>query len=279
MYRFGFKSFAQGASSLVENRTDVLIIGGMLGPAAVPLYSIPQALLTRIRGLVWTMSHALMPAFSELDAAGQRDRIHSMFHQASRLIVGVLTLFCVGSVSLGAPFIGLWVGDRYADEGAVILYLLTAYLFLGSVMPLGSRYLTAVGRHGILAKISAARALVNLGLSVGLAMPFGAPGVALGSLLATAFTIPLDWRAALRPMGTSLRTYFGFVLLPSVVPAAAFAAIAAAARYYGWTAAWPELLGTGLVCTLTFLALFAGLGLGAADRARLRRLLSGDRRG
>src|SRR5690606_33065671 len=50
---FGAKSFVQGISTRIENATDSLVIGFFLGPAMVPIYSIPANLVSYIRTLGW----------------------------------------------------------------------------------------------------------------------------------------------------------------------------------------------------------------------------------
>src|SRR5690606_20496836 len=72
---FGSKSFIQGIATRVENATDVLVIGFIMGPAMVPFYSIPANLTQHIRGLGWTLTHAFMPLFSGLSAKAEDEMI------------------------------------------------------------------------------------------------------------------------------------------------------------------------------------------------------------
>jgi len=218
MYRFGFKAFVQGTSTMVEARADTLIIGAFLGPALVVFYSIPLAIVSRIQGLLWTLTHATMPAFSSIDARGDRSEAESLFLTGSRGVVALMTLMVLGAVCLGKPFIELWVGGRYAAQGQAILVILAASMFLSNIVPLGSRYLTAMDRHGVLAKLGVRRALINICASLLLVHWYGPTGVALGTLIATTAVVHSEWSAVLNELGMSLTTYLTEVLRPVVVP-------------------------------------------------------------
>src|SRR5690606_23022854 len=84
---FGSKSFVQGISTRIENATDALVIGYFLGPAMVPFYSIPGNLVNYIRTIGWTLTHAFMPLFSQLDALDEREKIRTIYFNASRYVI------------------------------------------------------------------------------------------------------------------------------------------------------------------------------------------------
>jgi O-antigen/teichoic acid export membrane protein len=272
MYGFGAKSFVQNTAGLIEQRGDVLIIGGFLGPALVVFYSIPQALLAQIRNLIWNLTHAFMPMFSKMDSQGQHDRVKTYFFAGSRLMVGILTLFFIGAVTLGGPFISLWVGEKYISGNKIILYILAGYIYVGMMFPLGGRYMTAVGRHGALAKVGSIRALINLGISLALVLPLGLAGVALGSLLATLVIFPMEARAILGCLDMGLGSYLRSTLLPAVVPALAMSLLAVGGNVLGWTQNWLGFLLTGTIASLAFVLLYLVFGLRPEDRTRFIRL-------
>lgn len=278
MYRFGFKSFVQGIASRIETKADVLVIGTIVGPQAVVFYSIPQALSSRIRELVQVLSHVMMPAFAELHSSGKQERIVDVFMVSSRLIVGVLALLGGGVILLGGEFIRLWMGPDYAARGEVVLWCLVAYVCVGYLIPLESRYLTAINKHGILAKITIVRAVTNISLSLILVQFLGVVGVALGSLMATVMTAPVIWAAVFKNLGVSRRKYLREVLQPSVVAAVAMAAAVYALEHAQLHDGWIGLLEKASVATTVFVVLFLALGLTNEDRARLQGIVRSLRR-
>src|SRR5690606_8329400 len=105
---FGSKSFIQGIATRVENATDVLVIGFIMGPAMVPFYSIPANLTQHIRGLGWTLTHAFMPLFSGLSAKAEDEMIRRVFLLSSRYVVSILLAMGTAALILGVPFISVW---------------------------------------------------------------------------------------------------------------------------------------------------------------------------
>src|SRR5690606_2839991 len=93
---FGFKSFVQGIATRVENATDSLVIGFFLGPALVPIYSIPANLVNYIRTFGWTLTHAFMPLFSHLSALSEREKIRQVYFTASRYVISLIFLIGAG---------------------------------------------------------------------------------------------------------------------------------------------------------------------------------------
>lgn len=271
-YGFGFKSFLQNASTSIERRTDVIIVGSFLGPSTVVFYSIPQALLTRIRGFISTFTQALMPAFSQLDASGHGDLIRQIFLTNSRLVVAIISFFSVCAFTLGTPFVGLWVGIEYIVQAESIIYLLTAYLFIGSLVPLGNRYMTAVGRHGVLAKMYTIRAFINLASSLLLVKPLGLQGVALGSLIGAVAVFPFESRAILRCVNVGTLQYLRTTLLPVVFPAISMGGCAIVGRYCGWTDDWWGFFITGLISTVVYFLVYLFFGASPEDRSRILNL-------
>jgi O-antigen/teichoic acid export membrane protein len=211
--------------------------------------------------------------FSKMDSQGQHDRVKTYFFAGSRLMVGILTLFFIGAVTLGGPFISLWVGEKYISGNKIILYILSAYIYVGMMFPLGGRYMTAVGRHGALAKVGSIRALINLGISLALVQPFGPAGVALGSLIATLVVFPMESRAILGCLDMGLGAYLRSTLLPAVGPALAMSVLAAGGNVLGWTQDWLGFLLTGTIASLAFVLLYLVFGLRPEDRTRFMRLL------
>lgn len=277
MYRFGFKSFVQGIASRIEAKADVLVIGTIVGPQAVVFYSIPQALSSRIRELVQVLSHVLMPAFAELHSSREHERMINVFMVSSRLIVGVLGLLAVGVALFGREFMELWMGLEYAEKGQVVLWCLVGYVVVSYLIPLESRFLTAINKHGILAKIAIVRALLNITLSLVLVHFLGVVGVALGSVLATATTAPVVWAAVFKNLGIRRRRYLREVVRPTLLACVVMAVSAYAIQHAQLHDGWIGLIEKAIVSAAVFAAVFYSLGLTASDRARLMGLLRSTR--
>ncbi len=183
LFTFSIKTVVQGISTKIENATDSLVIGFILGPAMVPLYSIPANLVNYIRMITYNLTHVFMPYFSSLNATNERDKTRRVYLFGSKLTVGIVAVMVIGVSVLGQKFLELWIGGDIAEGAGPIILLLVAFTALPLLNPYSGRYLTAVDRHGVFAKWGPLVAVCNLVLSLLLIKPFGIFGVALGSLL------------------------------------------------------------------------------------------------
>jgi len=222
---FGFKSFVQGIASRVENATDVLVIGFVMGPAVVPFYSIPANLTQYIRTLGWTLTHAFMPLFSGLSAMKEEDTIRRVFLMSSRYVISILLAMGTGALILGVPFIGIWLDGEFAEKAELIIVFLVIFTILPFVNPFASRYLTAINKHGIFAKLTPIAALLNISLSLILVHPYGLEGVAFASVVPGLIFVPIYLWYTCKQLDLPLRQYLLSAVLPALLPAGVMAVI------------------------------------------------------
>ena len=222
---FGFKSFVQGIASRVENATDILVIGVVMGPAMVPFYSIPANLTQHIRILGWTLTHAFMPLFSSLSAMNEEETIRRVFLMSSRYVVSIVLAMGTGALILGVPFISIWLDREFGEKAELIIVFLVFFTILPFINPFASRYLTAINRHGIFARLTPIAALLNVTLSLILVYPFGLEGVAFASVVPGLIFVPIYLRYTCQQLDLPVRQYVLSALLPAVIPAGIMAMI------------------------------------------------------
>jgi O-antigen/teichoic acid export membrane protein len=273
---FGFKSFVQGIATRVENATDVLVIGLILGPAAVPFYSIPANLTQHIRGLGWTLTHAFMPLFSGLSAKDEHETIRQVFLISSRYVVCVLFAMGTGALLLGAPFISVWLGPEFGEKAKWLILFLVFFTILPFINPFASRYLTAINKHGIFARLTPLAALLNIGLSLVLVYPFGLEGVAFASVVPGLIFVPLYLRYTCRHLDLPVRQYLRASVLPGVAPAGFMALIILGLGEYLVYDSYGHILLGAILGSVGWLAAFWLLVLNREERdyvgARLTRI-------
>lgn len=263
---FGFKSFIQGIATRVENATDVLVIGMIMGPAMVPFYSIPANLTQHIRGLGWTLTHAFMPLFSGLSAKAERDTIRQVFLVSSRYVVSILLAMGTGALLLGVPFISVWLGSEFGERAEWLVVFLVFFTILPFINPFASRYLTAINKHGIFARLTPFAAILNIGLSLVLVHPFGLEGVAFASVIPGLIFVPIYLRYTCKNLELSVWYYLRAAVLPGLVPAALMALIiVGVGEYLAYDSYFHILVGAGLA-SLGWLASFWLLVLNREER-------------
>jgi O-antigen/teichoic acid export membrane protein len=275
---FGSKSFVQGAANRIETSTDVLIIGYFLGPAIVPFYSIPANLAGYLRMFGWNLTHVFMPLFSDLSAKSEDRRILEVYLGASKYIVGLTFSIATGVVLLGGPFLAIWIGQEFREKGEIIIWMMAVFMVFPFINPFASRYLTAVNKHAILAKLAPLSAALNVILSLALVNPFGAAGVAAGSMVSALIFVPVYLRYTCRELGIPVRLYLARCVLPCVPPTLVLAAVVIAVRSIYGIHGYIDIILLAAGAGAVWLAIFWFAALNAVERqyisTRLGRTLS-----
>jgi O-antigen/teichoic acid export membrane protein len=222
LFNFGVKSFVWALSLRIGTLTDPMVIGAFLGASAVPFYMIPSNFVGQARGLIWSVTKIFLPAFSGLDALKEKEKVRSLYFGASRYMLGIIVPLNGGIALLGPSFLEHWMGREYAAKGLYVLYIITAVQIFSFMNPFCKRFLTAIDRHEILARVGVISATVNLALSICLVQQIGIEGVALGTLVPTMIFEPYLLYKSSQELGSTVMEYLRSVLLPLVLPTAGF---------------------------------------------------------
>lgn len=272
---FGLKSFVQGVSTRIENATDSLVIGFFLGPALVPIYSIPANLVNYIRTFGWTLTHAFMPLFSQLDALNEREKIRQVYFTASRYVISLIFPIGAGVCLVGSSFIGLWIGPEFAESADLLILLLVLFTAFPFVNPFSNRFLTAIGKHGIFAKLTPISALLNLVLSVLLVQDFGILGVVMGSVIPIFIFVPVYLLYTCKQLEVSVWDYLRQCIFPVLFPTLVMSMAVLVYRLEWGMESYSKIAGAVVVGVLVYFPLFWLLTLKKAERgfiySRLRR--------
>jgi len=265
-FRFGIKSFVQGVASRIHLGSDRIIIGLFLGPAMVPFYAIPANLTNYFRNFGWTMTDVFMPLFSSLDALEDQETMRRVYLVASRYCVGLLLPMAIGAVLVGGPFIGIWLGNQYQAHAWIVILLLVSFNMLPFLNPFSTRYLTATGNHGLLARLYPVAALLNIIFSILLVQRYGVAGVALGTLLPMFLVMPIVLRSCCRGLGITVFAYIRHAILPALFPSLVMLlAVLAYGRYTGLTS-YGEIGVAVILGAVAYCAVFVATALETAER-------------
>src|SRR5690554_4105446 len=272
---FGLKSVVQGIATRVENATDSLVIGFFLGPALMPIYSIPANLVNYIRTFSWTLTHAFMSLFSQLDALNESEKIKQVYFAASRYVTSLILPIGAGICLVGSSFIGLWVGPEFAESADLLILLLVLFTTFPFIDPFNSRYLTAIGKHGVFAKLTPVSALLNLVLSVLLVQDYGIIGVAIGSVIPVFIFVPIYLLYTCKQLEVSVWDYLRECILPTLLPTLVMIVAVWVYRLEWGMDSYFKIMGAVVIGILVYVPLFWLLTLKKAERgmiySRLRR--------
>lgn len=168
------------------NLTDTVVIGFVLGPAAVMPYQIGQRISQMIRVPIIQIGEAVLPKAGALHAQKSRNELGDLVARAMGLAFFLSAGFLIGAVYFGGLLIKTWIGDGY-DISVTILALLLLAQLVSLPLTVARKAMLATGQIWQQAVIDFSEAIVNLVLSLIFIRYWGIVGVAIGTLLPMVF--------------------------------------------------------------------------------------------
>lgn len=159
------------------------VIAHFINVAAVTYYAIPWTLTEYVKQLCSAISRTYTPAFSELGSADDLDGIYHHYILGTKVVLIISNLLCIGMLVLGAEFISIWMGTKYAEIAAVLLPALIATIYFYTPQLISYALLKSMVRHQQYSNMSILVSILSLGLSILLVQHYGLIGVAIGSAI------------------------------------------------------------------------------------------------
>lgn len=257
IFRFSLKTFIQGMANTVSMSVDRLIIS-VYDQVSVIIYFVLPANLIRISdGLIATMTNAMMPFFADLHGRNDKDNAKKYFLFGSKVVFSVVVLVSIGIYLLGSIFIGYWIGNEYVERAQLIINGLLISNIIFRINPLGSRYLVAMNRHGILAKTALLNVILVVPSSIFLVKEFGYVGAAYSGIVPELLVTPIVLSRTCNIVGINMLTYGMKILVPSLIPALGVWAFIKYLVVYSFVGSMGLLLGWSLLAAFIFYVIFA----------------------
>ena len=180
MLRYGTKSFINGVSFSIQSASPPIIIGLLLGPAYIVMYSIPASILSYLNNLIDAVAGVFLPLFTEGSELNFKDDIKNIYTFFSRhIIYWTLSILVIFNL-VGAKFIDIWLNNQLSGESVSdIILILSFALFVEKINPLGSRLSMSMDKHLIFAKLRPLSALLTIALSSVFVVSYGVEGIAI----------------------------------------------------------------------------------------------------
>ena len=178
-------------ASRLKSKTDPVIIGSFLSPAAITYFYAGSRLLDYASEVVSSLAQIFVPMSSQSEAMGDQDRLRKIFVAGNRACALITLPMTAAFVIVGRSIIEVWLGKRYVAQGySVLLTLIIPYTLMLTQFASG-RVLYGMSKHGKVAIITVIEAAANIILSILLVRPFGIVGDAIGTAIPLAATYTL----------------------------------------------------------------------------------------
>jgi len=193
--RVGFGMLLLGSAQLIRANTDLLLVGSMLGPAELGIYTAAVRTATLVAFFLTVSSVVAQPRMAEMHAQGRKEDLRRFVRSSTRMTLVVSLAIGVVLVLLGKPVLELF-GTGFVRGYPVLLALIAGHVLAAASGPLTS-LLMMCGHHQRAATLHVASMLTNAALVAWLTPRYGILGAAVATSVNLALT-QLALRAAAR---------------------------------------------------------------------------------
>ena len=169
----------------------VLIIGAILSPSAVAVYTPVRTCSRLLIQVIGVVNRATMPELAKALALSDQGQLWRILKLNGLMIVALLLPGSLVFAGIGKEFVEIWSGGHISPSHQLVILMAVA-TFMHGTWYFTSNLLLATNTHVELAKYNLAIAAITLALVFGLSQQYGLAGVGialvLGELLSTIAT-------------------------------------------------------------------------------------------
>ena len=239
------------------NGTDLIIVGALLGPAAVVPYACTGKLIAVLANQPQSILQSAAPALSELRHADDRTRMAQVSAALTQATLAASGLVACIVLSVNGAFVSWWVGaDQYAGSGLTALMVLTMIVRHFNTTTVYALF--CFGHERRLALTALADGLVTIAAGVAFVAAFGLIGGPLAALVAVlVVSVPLNLQA-LAAETNRTRAQLVASLAPWGIRFIAVAGALASAGTLLRPGTFPAVAATALAAGVIYVAVVAG---------------------
>lgn len=183
MFGFGYKMQIAKISGFVATQTDKILICCFLSVGLVTVYQLGYAIVSYAMIIPGLMVSALMPAFSEIDARGERGRLISAYLQSTKYVTFIAVPIFIFLIVSASQIMDLWMGPGY-EKSAFVMQILAIGWMINAIAQVGASASMAIEKPELMAKSAVITISLNIFLNVILIKSLGFLGAAWGTMLA-----------------------------------------------------------------------------------------------
>ncbi len=200
--------------------TDNIILGKFCGASAISVYAIGIMFKGYFTRFSTSISSVFLPHISKLSVKQEGiEKMSNVFLRVGHVQLLILSYVMICFIAYGDSFIELWVGSEYKDS-----YYIALIVIMPAIIPLsqniGISVLQALNKHRIRSVMYLFIAVLNVIISIPLAIKFGGIGAAMGTAIGNVLgqIIFMNWYYS--RIGLDIRTYWEqfFILIVKCIP-------------------------------------------------------------
>jgi len=188
LFKFGYNLQLAKIFSIITLTIDKLLITYFLSIGLVTFYQLGSSIVERTKGILLLPVPALFPAFSEIDAKGEREKLIEAYSRITKYL-SLIAIPIYTFVIVSAPQLMLvWMGPGYEKSARIIQILSIGHLLAILGAGVGNAVLQGIARPDIEMKAGILNVVVNLPLSIFCILKFGFIGAAFSTMFSWSIT-------------------------------------------------------------------------------------------
>lgn len=246
------------AGTRIAFETDSLVIGGLLRLEDIPFYTVACSMAMYLTQFVIGIAAVVMPTATKLQSEGSADELRKMFLRWSKIAYSLALAPGLFLIVLGPRFLAWWIEPSFENvAGPVLRVLMISFLAFLPLRGVALPILMGLGRAGKPTIAFLIVSVINLGLSIALARPFGLVGVAVGTAIPNVLFACVLLVITCREVQLPIRQYVHYVFSKATIGAIPVVCYLFWVLDNAQTASFLGLFFAGCVMLLVFLATWA----------------------
>ena len=131
---------------------DRFLIGGLVSAAAITYYATPYEVVTKLLIIPSALTGVLFPTFSA-SYLNNPDFTRKLSLRAVKYVFFILFAVVLLIITFAGEGLGLWLGEKFSVNSALILQFLAAGILFNSIAYIPYAFLDGIGRPDITAKV------------------------------------------------------------------------------------------------------------------------------
>lgn len=187
IFRNAFSNFSIKISGAIINGTDNIIMSAFVSTILVGIYSNYAMIIQICQATTVMFMNAIAAGVGNICANGSVEKKNEIFKRIDFFFETLYSIIGVGFIVTIEPFVSIWIGKEYILPFSVEIVIILNCIIVGFLQPF-EIYVSADGlfRHFKVSSIMAA--IINIIVSIVLALKLGVLGVLLGTTISQLVT-------------------------------------------------------------------------------------------
>lgn len=178
---------AHKVGGIVVNSTDNMIIAKLVSLTIVGIYSNYLLIIQALETIILQIFNSIIASIGQIGAKDEKEKLKDIFNKTFFLNFWIFGFCSICLIILFNDFITLWIGDKYIFTNYIVITIVIMFYLKG----IRRTVLTFRDALGLFYKDRYKpifESIINLVVSIILAMQFGVIGVFLGTIISTLTT-------------------------------------------------------------------------------------------